>query len=92
MNTRRTLGTGPQTAAGIRATQADLIPSMPAVPMPDLDDLRARGALGAQPAAAPSRPRVLGTGQNSPTGSGSGSGTVADASGETNSSRSPAGA
>jgi hypothetical protein len=76
---RRTLGTGPQGATSIRAAQADMLPGLPNVPMPDLAEMRARGVLG-RPAAAPSgRRRTLGDGardQNSPTASGSSSSTA----------------
>ncbi|QLJ06697.1 hypothetical protein HZZ00_37335 (plasmid) [Streptomyces sp. NEAU-sy36] len=63
MTNRRALGTGPQAPASIRATEADLLPSMPAVQMPDLDDLRARGVLDSQPAARANARRTLGTGK-----------------------------
>lgn len=82
MINRRPLGAGPQAPAGIRAAQADLLDALPNLPMPDLAGLRARGVLGGHTTPL----------QNSPTASGdSGASTVADASGETNSSRSPSG-
>ncbi|MFF3467715.1 hypothetical protein [Streptomyces sp. NPDC001978] len=64
MTVHRTLGTGPQASAdSIRAAQADLLDALPGVHLPDLDELRARGALGAQPAPpAPSPRRALGAG------------------------------
>ncbi|MER7310003.1 hypothetical protein [Streptomyces griseoluteus] len=61
MTNRRALGAGPQNA-GVRAAQADLMPSMPTVLMPDLADMRARGVLGTQLPAQPPRRRTLGTG------------------------------
>ncbi|GAB1340833.1 hypothetical protein ACE1SV_74230 [Streptomyces sp. E-15] len=54
MTARRTLGTGPQ--AGIRAAEADLLPGLPGVRLPDLDDLRNRGVLDARPPAPPALP------------------------------------
>ncbi|MFG2368234.1 hypothetical protein ACGFY3_42550 [Streptomyces mirabilis] len=62
MTVRRTLGTGPQDAHSIRAAQADLLDALPGVRLPDLDELRARGVLGAHPAMSPSEPRTLGPG------------------------------
>ncbi|MGW0994414.1 hypothetical protein [Streptomyces sp. NPDC002520] len=59
MTARRTLGTGPQLAHGIRAAQADPLDSLPGVRLPDLDELRARGVLGAHPAAVPASRRIL---------------------------------
>ncbi|MEU2380335.1 hypothetical protein [Streptomyces misionensis] len=47
MTTRRMLGTGPEDSPHIRAVQADLLPSLPGIRLPDLDELRARGVLGA---------------------------------------------
>lgn len=58
MTSRRALGTGPQ----IRAAQADLLAALPGLRLPDLDDLRARGVLGAHPADTPTRHRALGAG------------------------------
>ncbi|MFF7603144.1 hypothetical protein [Streptomyces mirabilis] len=64
MTTRRTLGTGPEARAqSIRAAQADLLDALPGVHLPDLGELRARGALGAHPAALPSPQRALGAGR-----------------------------
>ncbi|MEV6027764.1 hypothetical protein [Streptomyces sp. NPDC052036] len=63
MTVRRTLGTGPQASAhSIRAAQADLLDALPGVRLPDLDELRARGAFGARPAPPPSPRRALGAG------------------------------
>ncbi len=63
MTARRTLGSGPQAPAlNIRAAEADLLASLPAVQLPDLDEMRARGALGARPAPLPGQRRTLGTG------------------------------
>ncbi|MET9016930.1 hypothetical protein ABZX74_39640 [Streptomyces olivaceoviridis] len=62
MIVRRTLGTGPQASASIRAVEADLLDSLPGVRLPDLDELRARGVLGARPVTAPARRRSLGAG------------------------------
>ncbi|WP_189554826.1 hypothetical protein [Streptomyces lavendofoliae] len=53
MTTRRALGAGPEVPAqGIRAAEADLLAALPGVRLPDLDELRARGVLGARPASA----------------------------------------
>jgi hypothetical protein len=47
-NRRRALGAGPEVPAqGIRAAEADLLTALPGVRLPDLDELRARGVLGA---------------------------------------------
>lgn len=62
MTARRTLGAGPQTAHGIRATQADLLDSLPGVRLPDIEELRARGVLDSHPAPTPARRRSLGAG------------------------------
>ncbi|WP_406506857.1 hypothetical protein [Streptomyces sp. NBC_01602] len=62
MTARRTLGTGPQAAHSIRAAQADLLDELPGVLLPDIDELRARGVLGAHPATSPSQRRTLGAG------------------------------
>jgi hypothetical protein len=60
---RRTLGSGPEAFAhSIRAAQADLLDALPAVQLPDLDELRARGVLGAQPASSRGPRRTLGAG------------------------------
>ncbi|MGW1013006.1 hypothetical protein ACWD4X_23590 [Streptomyces termitum] len=57
---RRSLGAGP--GMPIRAAEADLIHHLPAVGLPDLDALRARGVLDPQPADAPAvGRRTLGT-------------------------------
>ncbi|MER7690901.1 hypothetical protein [Streptomyces sp. NPDC097610] len=64
MTTRRTLGTGPEASAqNIRAAQADLLDALPGVHLPDLGELRARGVLGAHPAAPPTPRRTLGAGR-----------------------------
>ncbi|MDU9001711.1 hypothetical protein [Streptomyces mirabilis] len=64
MTTRRTLGTGPEAPAqNIRAAQADLLDALPGIHLPDLGELRARGVLGAHPAALPSPRRALGAGR-----------------------------
>lgn len=62
MTARRTLGSGPQAAHIIRATQADLIDGLPGVHLPDVAELRARGVLGGPTAAAPAPRRILGAG------------------------------
>lgn len=63
MNARRTLGSGPQAPApNIRAAEADLLASLPAVLLPDLDELRERGVLGTRSAPRPGMRRILGTG------------------------------
>ncbi|MFE2738671.1 hypothetical protein [Streptomyces sp. NPDC059349] len=62
MTARRTLGTGPQDAHSIRAAQADLLDALPGVRLPDLDELRERGVLGAHPETSPSPRRILGAG------------------------------
>ncbi|MGV9567126.1 hypothetical protein [Streptomyces sp. NPDC003480] len=60
---RRALGTGPEAPAhSIRAAQADLLDELPGVRLPDLDELRARGVLGAHPATSASPRRTLGAG------------------------------
>ncbi|MGW0515686.1 hypothetical protein ACWD1W_42180, partial [Streptomyces olivaceoviridis] len=67
MTSRRALGAGPEAPAqGIRAAQADLLDALPGVRLPDIGDLRARGVLGATPAAPPSPRRGLGTGNADP--------------------------
>lgn len=58
---RRTLGPGPQTPP-IQAAQADLLPDLPGVRLPDLEELRGRGVLGGQLSPAPSPRRALGAG------------------------------
>ncbi|MFC9646656.1 hypothetical protein ACFTZF_50960 [Streptomyces mirabilis] len=64
MTTRRTPGAGPEAPAqNIRAAQADLLDALPGVRLPDLGELRARGVLGAHPAALPSPRRALGVGR-----------------------------
>ncbi|MFJ8855469.1 hypothetical protein [Streptomyces sp. NPDC102437] len=63
MTVRRALGAGPQAPApSIRAAQADLLDALPGERLSDLDELRARGVLGSNPAAPPSPRRTLGTG------------------------------
>ncbi|WP_406110702.1 hypothetical protein OG698_47605 [Streptomyces sp. NBC_01003] len=62
MTARRTLGIGPQDAHSIRAAQADLLDALPGVRLPDLDELRDRGVLGAHPVTSPSPRRILGAG------------------------------
>ncbi|OIJ97372.1 hypothetical protein [Streptomyces monashensis] len=62
MTARRALGAGPQAPQNIRAAQADLRDTLPGIRLPDLDQLRARGALGTHPAAPPASRRTLGTG------------------------------
>ncbi|WP_406858780.1 hypothetical protein ABZO31_00390 [Streptomyces sp. HUAS MG47] len=59
---RRSLGTGPENPAHIRAAQADLLDALPGVRLPDLDELRNPGVLGTQRAAPPSTRRALGSG------------------------------
>jgi len=64
---RRILGTGPEAPApGIRAAQADLLDALPGIRLPDLGRLRARGVLGAAPAASPGPRRALGAGSADP--------------------------
>jgi hypothetical protein len=64
VTTRRTLGAGPEAPAqNIRAAQADLLDALPGIRLPDLGELRARGVLGAHPAALPSPRRSLGAGR-----------------------------
>ncbi|MFF5406828.1 hypothetical protein ACFY8K_28335 [Streptomyces misionensis] len=62
MTVRRTLGAGPQAPHSIRAAQADLLDALPGVRLPDVEELRTRGVLGAQPAAPPAPRRTLGAG------------------------------
>ncbi|MGX4695255.1 hypothetical protein [Streptomyces sp. JNUCC 63] len=63
MTVRRTLGAGPEAPAhSLRAAQADLLDELPGVRLPDLDELRARGVLGAHPATPPAPRRTLGAG------------------------------
>ncbi|MFC8295341.1 hypothetical protein ACFUJ0_17560 [Streptomyces sp. NPDC057242] len=59
MTSRRVLGTGPQ----IQGHEADLLTALPNIRLPDLDDLRARGVLGTQPADKPTERRPLGPGE-----------------------------
>ncbi|MFF0629829.1 hypothetical protein [Streptomyces sp. NPDC004296] len=60
---RRSLGTGPQATARIRAAQADLLATLPGIQMPDVEELRAQGVLGPQPApTSRGRRRALGAG------------------------------
>ncbi|MFF9135700.1 hypothetical protein ACF1AY_34935 [Streptomyces sp. NPDC014776] len=62
VNARRNLGTGPSAPAQISAAQADLLDSLPGVHLPDLDELRARGVLGAHQATTQASRRTLGAG------------------------------
>ncbi|MVO90632.1 hypothetical protein GPA10_39260 [Streptomyces sp. p1417] len=63
MTTRRALGAGPAApAAGIRATQADLLHTLPGTRLPDLAELRTRGVAGNPPPATPAPRRPLGAG------------------------------
>ncbi|MEU9230743.1 hypothetical protein AB0D40_41315 [Streptomyces massasporeus] len=64
MTDRRTLGSGPQDARSIRASQADLLDALPGVRLPDLAQLRERGVLGANLAATPRSRRTLGAGSH----------------------------
>jgi hypothetical protein len=57
---RRALGAGP--ARPLHARDADLLPGLPHIEMPDPEDLRARGVLGPPPAQAPAARRTLGAG------------------------------
>ncbi|WP_318219282.1 hypothetical protein [Streptomyces sp. SCL15-6] len=67
MTSRRILGTGPEAPSPcIHAAQADLLDALPGIRLPDLGGLRARGVLGAAPAAPPSPRRALGTGSADP--------------------------
>ncbi|MBB5932938.1 hypothetical protein [Streptomyces echinatus] len=59
MTARRTLGAGPQAAHSIRAAQADLLDALPGIRLPDLNELRDRGVLGAHPAPTPAPRRTL---------------------------------
>jgi len=65
VTTRRTLGTGPQDANSIRASEADLLDELPGVRLPDVEELRARGVLGAPLVTSPSPRRALGDGGRS---------------------------
>lgn len=63
---RRSLGAGPvlfDPARCVRAAEADLS-GLPAVRLPDVADLRARGVLGAQQPPDTGGRRSLGTGPN----------------------------
>ncbi|MFV5998372.1 hypothetical protein ACNPQM_39935 [Streptomyces sp. NPDC056231] len=62
MTARRILGAGPPAPHSIRAAQADLLDALPGVRLPDLDEMRARGVLGAHPATTPAPRRTLGAG------------------------------
>lgn len=54
--TCRSLGTGFEAAGhSISAAQAELIASLPEIPLPDLDELRMRGVLEPQPAVPEAR-------------------------------------
>jgi len=67
VTTRRTLGAGPEAPAqGIRATQADLLDTLPGVRIADLGELRARGVVGHLPPAPPRSRRTLGSGRAAP--------------------------
>ncbi|RRQ73055.1 hypothetical protein CQW39_30390 [Streptomyces griseofuscus] len=59
---RRTLGAGPQAPRSIRAVRTDLLDDLPGVRLPDVEELRTRGVLGAQRAAPPAPRRTLGAG------------------------------
>lgn len=59
---RRSLGTGPQDLAHIRAAEADLLDELPGVRLPDLDEMRARGVLSTRHSDQPSPRRALGAG------------------------------
>ncbi|MFG2344867.1 hypothetical protein [Streptomyces phaeochromogenes] len=68
MTNRRTLGAGPEALAqGIRATQADLLDTLPGVRIADLGDLRARGVVGHLHPEPPRTRRTLGAGRAAPT-------------------------
>ncbi|MGW3269666.1 hypothetical protein [Streptomyces sp. NPDC001056] len=62
MTARRTLGAGPQAPHSIRAAQADLLDALPRVRLPDVEEMRTRGVLGAHAAAPPAPRRTLGSG------------------------------
>ena len=62
MTSRRTLGAGSQAAHSIRASQADLLDSLPGVNLPDLEEMRARGVLGTRKTTPPPSRRSLGAG------------------------------
>ncbi|MFJ3904916.1 hypothetical protein [Streptomyces sp. NPDC090025] len=62
MTNRRSLGAGPQDLAGVRAAQADLLAELPGVRLPDIDDLRTRGVLGAHRTDRIAGRRALGDG------------------------------
>ncbi|MBY8845577.1 hypothetical protein [Streptomyces sp. SP2-10] len=62
MTARRTLGQGPQAPHSIRAAQADLLDALPGIRLPNLNELRDRGVLGAHSAPAPAGRRTLGAG------------------------------
>ncbi|MEU8527720.1 hypothetical protein AB0C77_19330 [Streptomyces sp. NPDC048629] len=62
MTLRRSLGTGPQDLAHIRAAEADLLDELPGVRLPDLDDMRARGVLSTHHPEQRSPRRALGGG------------------------------
>ncbi|MET8787224.1 hypothetical protein [Streptomyces sp. NPDC004589] len=49
----------------MRAAQADLLDELPGVRLPDVDELRARGVLGARLVTSPSPRRALGDGGRS---------------------------
>ncbi|MDQ0773048.1 hypothetical protein QF026_001514 [Streptomyces aurantiacus] len=61
VTTRRTLGAGPEAPdQGIRATQADLLDTLPGVRIADLGELRARGVVGHLSPAPPRTRRTWG--------------------------------
>lgn len=59
---RRALGSGPQVARTIRASQADLIDALPGIRLPDVAELRARGVVGGPTETAPAPRRTRGSG------------------------------
>lgn len=69
VTSRRTLGPGPEAPAHIRAAQADLLDALPGIRLPDLDELRDRGVLGARRTAMPGARRTLGAGGRADEGS-----------------------
>ncbi|MCX5443812.1 MULTISPECIES: hypothetical protein [unclassified Streptomyces] len=63
MTVRRVLGSGPQAARTIRASQADLIDALPGIRLPDVAELRARGVVGGPTETGPAPRRTLGAGR-----------------------------
>ncbi|UFR07036.1 hypothetical protein KBP30_40450 [Streptomyces sp. Go40/10] len=57
-----------QSRGRIRASEADLIDALPGVRLPDLDELRARGALGAHPVTSRPGRRTLAPGGQTDSG------------------------